>query len=296
MRMSGSNHDHTHGSQDAEKELALAIGVTSFILLAEIVGGVISNSLALLSDAGHVLSDLLALALSWFALRLATRPASLSRTFGLHRMEIFAALINGIGLVGISIWIYHEAYLRIITPEAVRTTEMMVIAILGLAGNLLVVKKLHGFTSNLNVRSAFLHAMGDALSSVGVVIGGLIIIVTGRYVVDPIIGLVIGTVVAVGSIRLVRESTHILMEGTPLHLHLDDVKKAISSVPGVLDVKDLHVWSICSDINAASAHVVVTDMKISDVGDMTKEIENALSGLNIHHTTLQFIVEGRHEA
>lgn len=289
-RMSGSDHNHTHGSV-AEKELGLAIGVTSFILLAEVLGGVFSNSLALLSDAGHVLSDLLALGLSWFAIRLASRPASLSRTFGLHRSEIFVALINGIGLMGISIWIYHEAYTRILLPEAVKTREMMSIALIGLAGNLWVVKKLHGFTSNLSVRSAFLHALGDAISSMGVVVGGLAIVVTGRYIVDVIVGLIIGTIIIVGAIRLVRESTHILMEGTPLHLNLDDAKRAILNVPGVVAVKDLHVWSICSDINAASAHVVVADMKISDLNDMTRDIQDVLSAMNIHHTTLQFVAE-----
>ncbi|MFQ5815573.1 MAG: cation diffusion facilitator family transporter, partial [Candidatus Hydrothermarchaeaceae archaeon] len=139
----------------------------------------------------------------------------------------------------------------------------------------------------------FLHAWGDAISSMGVVLGGVVIVFTGRFVVDAIIGIAIGSVIIVGAVRLIREATHILMEGTPLHLHLDDVKNAMSSVPGVMDVRDLHVWSICSDIHAASAHVVVADMQISDLESITHEIKRALSELHIHHTTLQFVAEAR---
>jgi cobalt-zinc-cadmium efflux system protein len=285
----GHEAGHGHADLGAERELKFAIAITALILVAELVGGVVSNSLALLSDAGHVLSDFLALGLSYLALRLAARPASLSRTFGLHRMEIFAALINGVVLLAISLWIFMEAYNRFQTPEFVKTTEMMIIAVIGLMANLWVVYKLHGFTTNLNVKSAYFHALGDAASSTGVVIGGIIIILTGEFIVDAVIGGFIGVMIATGAIRLLRESTHILMEGTPKHLHVDDVKNAIISVPGVHDVSDLHVWSICSDIHAASAHIVVGDVKLSDIESIHKKIEQALERFHIEHTTFQFI-------
>ncbi len=285
----GHEAGHGHASPGAERELKFAIALTAVILLAEIIGGVVSNSLALLSDAAHVLSDFLAMGLSFLALRLATRPASISRTFGLHRMEILAALINGLGLFGISLWIFREAFQRFQSPEFVRTTEMMVVAVIGLAANLWVVYKLHGFTSNLNIRSAYLHALGDATSSIGVIVGGVIMISTGKFIVDAVIGGFIGVMIAIGAIRLLWESTHILMEGTPKHLHVNDVTKAIVSVPGVIGVNDLHVWSICSDIHAASAHVVVKDVKLSDIEKLHKEIEHALEKFHIEHTTFQFV-------
>ncbi len=285
----GYEAGHAHGSEEAERELKFALSITGVIFLAEVGGGIFSNSLALLSDAGHVLSDFLALGMSFFALKLAATKASISRTFGLHRAEIFAALINGLGLVGISAWIFHEAYGRVQSPEVVRTTEMMIIAIVGLAANLLVVHKLRGFSENLNVRSAFMHAVGDAASSVGVVVGGIAIILTGNFIFDAIIGLLIGAVILIGALRLIWESTHILMEGTPTHLHLEEVKRTITEVPGVLGVRDLHVWSVCSDIHAASAHIVVADAKLSEVEKLSRRIEGALTPFHIEHTTFQFV-------
>ncbi len=285
----GHEAGHAHGSEEAERELRFALSITGLIFIAEVGGGLLSNSLALLSDAAHVLSDFLALLMSFLALRLAARHASISRTFGLHRTEIFAALINGLGLVAISAWIFYEAYGRIQSPEAVRTVPMMGIAVVGLLANLLVVHKLRGFAENLNVRSAFMHAVGDAASSIGVILGGAAIFITGQFIIDAVIGLLIGVVILIGALQLLRESTHILMEGTPTHLHLDDVKKTITEVPGVLGVRDLHIWSICSDIHAASAHIVVGDLKLSDVERVCRRIEEALVRFHIEHTTFQFV-------
>jgi cobalt-zinc-cadmium efflux system protein len=277
------------GERSAEKKLKIPIILTAFILIAELVGGVISNSLALLSDAAHVFFDLFALTLSWIALNLAAKPMSAARTFGFHRTEIFAALTNGITLFIISILIFHEAYERLASPPLIKTTEMLIIACIGFAVNLYVVFRLKGHaTTDLNIKSAFLHALGDTISSIGVIIGAVLIMLTGYYAIDAIISVFIGAIILIGSVRVIRDSAHILLEGTPPHIDIGKVSKAISTVVGVKGVHDLHVWGICSHITAASAHVVVEDVKMSDIDALSKEIKDRMAGFNITHTTFQF--------
>jgi cobalt-zinc-cadmium efflux system protein len=278
-------HDHGFG---VEKELRKVIFLTSFVFIGEIIGGVLSNSLALLSDAAHVFSDLFALSLSWAALKIAERPASTSRTFGYHRMEIFAALANGIVLLLISLFIFREAYVRIMSPPHIKTLPMLAVATVGLLINLWVILKLKGHISDLNIKSAFLHALGDAVASVGVITGGLIILFTGFFIVDPVISILIGSLILFGSVRVVREALHILLEGTPRHIDLDEVMAAISAIKGVKSVHDLHVWSICSHINAASAHVLVDDMKVSEIEEMSKMIKDKMAEFDISHATIEF--------
>lgn len=288
---------HEHAEKEifeSERDLKLALIFTSAIFVVEVAGGIISNSLALLSDAGHVFSDSFALALSWAALRLAARPASAARTFGYHRTEVFAALINGLVLLFIVALIVKEAYARIVSPPEIKTREMLGIAILGLLANLWVVLRLRGHAErDLNVRSAFLHALGDAISSLGVIVGALLIMRTGRYAIDPAISVFIALVILFGALRLVRESSHILLEGTPRHVNMEKVESAIKGVAGVRGVHDLHVWSICSHITAASAHLIVKDCEISEMDRISKEVNERMKGLDITHTTLQLESEDK---
>jgi len=217
------------------------------VMLAEITGGILSNSLALLGDAGHMLVDALALGLSLIALHLATRPATTKRTYGLHRAEIIATLANGVSLILIAAYIFYEAYQRFNNPPVVKTPIMLAVAVVGLVANLLTIRLLHGSRhSNLNVRAAFFHVLGDTLSSVGVVIGGIIIAITGWRIIDPIIAIMIGIIILSGAVNLVRESVEILLEVTPKHISVDRVTETIMSVPGVSEIHDLHIWTITS--------------------------------------------------
>ncbi len=283
---------HEHAEKEtfkSERDLRLALIFTSLIFIVEIIGGLISNSLALLSDAGHVFSDSFALALSWGALRLAARPASSARTFGYHRAEIFAALINGLVLLFIVALILKEAYARMLSPPHVKVNEMLGIAIIGLLANLWVVLRLRGHAGqDLNVRSALLHAFGDAVSSAGVIAGGIAIMLTGNYVFDPAISVFIALVILFGALRLILESSHILLEGTPKHVDMGKVESEIKSVAGVRGVHDLHVWSICSHITAASAHVIVEECGVSEMDKISREVNQRMKYLDITHATLQF--------
>ncbi|MEE8402074.1 MAG: cation diffusion facilitator family transporter [Candidatus Hydrothermarchaeaceae archaeon] len=272
----------------AKKELKIVIFFTSLILVVEVIGGIISNSLALLSDAVHVFSDVFALTLSFFALSLAARPPSTSRTFGFHRAEVFAALINGVTLFIISFFIFKKSYERILMPPDIKTTEMLTVAVFGFFVNLWVIHRLKGHGDDLNIRSAFLHVLGDALASLGVIIGAVIIILTGNTIVDPIISVLIGIIIVFGSLRVIKESLHILLEGTPRHIDPKKVSNAILGVDGVKNVHDLHIWSICSHINAASAHIIVGDVMMSHVNQISKSVEKEMDAQGIGHTTFQF--------
>lgn len=272
----------------AKKELKIVIFFTSVILVVEVIGGIISNSLALLSDAVHVFSDVFALTLSFFALSLAARPPSTSRTFGFHRAEVFAALINGVTLFMISFFIFKKSYERILMPPDIKTTEMLTVAVFGFFVNLWVIHRLKGHGDDLNIRSAFLHVVGDALASLGVIIGAVVIILTGSTIVDPIISVLIGIIIVFGSLRVIKESLHILLEGTPRHIDPKKVSNAILGVDGVKNVHDLHIWSICSHINAASAHIIVGDVMMSYVTQISKRVEKEMDAQGIGHTTFQF--------
>lgn len=274
--------------EETEKELKIVIAFTCFILVVEVIGGIISNSLALLSDAAHVFSDVFALTLSFLALRLATRPPSTSRTFGYHRAEVFAALINGITLLFVSFFIFKEAYGRVLAPPDIKTTEMLTVAVFGFLVNLGVALRLRGHVKDINIKSAFIHVVGDALASLGVIVGAVVIIFTGNTAVDSIISVLIGLIIVFGSFRVTRESAHILLEGTPRHIDLESVSSVILGVDGVKSVHDLHIWSICSHINAASAHIIVGDVRMGQVNEISKSVEEEMNALDINHTTFQF--------
>jgi len=278
-----------HLDRSITRGFRFAIVLTAVTLVAEVVGGFWTNSLALLSDAAHVFMDLFALVLSLSAIVLANFPATDRRTYGWHRAEIFASLINGATLLIISAGILFEAWNRFLHPEAVKSKEMFIIATIGLVMNLVAASRLHSHShDDLNVRSAFLHVIGDAIASVGVIAGGVIMLFTGWYVVDALISAGIALVIAWGSIRILRESGHILLEGVPPHVKLDELVAKMRAVAGVNDIHHLHVWSICSHITALSAHIdILPDYRLRQ-GEIVGEIEQMLDhDYHITHTTLQ---------
>ena len=295
-------HHHEHHHHDGEEDegqhrhqhhlqgkFRFAVLLTTFVFGVEVVGGILSNSLALLSDAAHVFSDSLSLIMSWLAIYLSTRPATSSRTYGYHRTEVFAAFVNGVSLIAISGWIFYEAVQRFIEPEPVKSKEMLVVAIFGFIANMVIVWLFHGEGhKNLNVRSAVLHVIGDALASVGVIVGGVVIYYTSWFVVDPILSCAIGLVVLVGAIRVTREAVHILLEGSPKHADAQKVAACISTIDAVKDVHDMHIWSLCSNYLALSTHVSIDDDAGKSSHELRQEINDKLqTQFGIFHTTIQ---------
>ncbi len=281
--------EHNQLDQRISRGFGIAIALTAVTLVAEVIGGFWTNSLALLSDAAHVFMDLFALVLSLAAIRLAAFPATDRRTYGWHRAEILASLVNGATLLLIAVGILHEAWDRMLHPEAVKSKEMFIIATIGLVMNLIAASRLHQHShDDLNVRSAFLHVIGDAIASVGVIIGGVIMLYTEWYLLDALISMGIVVIIAVGSLRILREALHILLEGVPRHIDLEQVVARMRGVAGVNDVHHLHVWSICSHISALSAHVDIELEHRLRQGEIIGELEELLEhDFHITHTTLQ---------
>jgi cobalt-zinc-cadmium efflux system protein len=274
--------------EEINKNLKIAILLTILIFFLELVGGILSNSLALLSDSAHVLTDVIALFLTYGATRISARPSNSNMTFGYHRFEIFAALINGLTIVGIAIIIFYEAYGRIIDPPSVKGQQVLVIAIIGLLINAWVALKLHGH-NDLNIKGAYLHVIGDALASIAVIAGALVIIYTGKTIVDPILSIVIGTILLYGAFSLVIGSARILLEFAPKHVDADALMKVIMKIEGVKGVHDIHIWSICSHIHAMSAHVLVDKIHVQQTEILISNISKILKDrFQIFHTTLQF--------
>ena len=273
---------------EISKGLRLAIVLSFFILAIEIAGGILSNSLALLSDSGHVFLDMFALGLSYYAVSLAMRPPTEVATYGLHRAEVLASLVNGLSLIVVASLIFFFAYGRLLDPPHVQGSTMLIIAVIGLAGNMYVAYRIHDYKS-LNVRSAYLHVLGDTLSSVAVIVGGIAIQLAQTYWIDPALSFMIAAVIAVGAIRIFVESADILLEKVPRHLAPDRLEREIRGVGGVKEVHDLHVWSICSGHSALSAHVVIADQSLGQAQDVMHELKRCLqSGFGVEHTTIQF--------
>jgi cobalt-zinc-cadmium efflux system protein len=259
-------------------------------MVIEAVAGWLSGALALLADAGHMLIDVGALALSLFTAMLARRPADLRRTYGYLRWEILAALVNGALLFGLAAWVVVEAVGRIRTPQPIDTGIFLVVAGLGLLINLGSLWLLHGIRhGSLNVRGAYLHVMGDALGSVGALAAAAIIALTGWTVADPIVSILLSLLILVGAWRLLRESTDILLEAVPRHISLDEVRRRMLSVAGVQAVHDLHVWTVTSGVVAMSGHAVVPELAGHPVA--LDGLKQALTGLGIGHATIQLEVE-----
>lgn len=279
--------------RSGRRGLLIAISVTLTVLLVEVIGGLLSNSLALLSDAGHMFVDASALILSLLALRFATRPPTTKKTFGFYRLEIIAALINGFILILVCAYIFYEAYQRFIHPQPVRSLIMLVVASVGLVANTTAALALaKSSRRSLNIRAAFLHILGDTLSSIGVVIGGLIILYTGWYTVDPLIGLLIGIVIVWGAARLVSESVNILLEAVPKEIKLEEVLSSVKEIEGVRNIHDVHLWTLTSGVYALSAHVLIDDVLTSHTTEILEKINRLLQErYKIQHTTLQFECE-----
>ena len=273
-----------------QNSMLIVLLVTSLVMIAEIFGGLLANSLALLSDAGHMLTDILALSLSILAMKFAQNPPTTSKTFGFHRLEILAALFNGIVLVFISFYIFYEAYQRLVHPEEIKGLFMLIVAAIGLLANgvgIVILRK--SARRNLNVKSAFFHIVGDTISSAGVIVGGLVILSTGWYIIDSLLGIFIGLLILRGAYSLVKESVDIFLEAIPKDL---DVKKMLSDlhkIDGVKDIHHLHVWTITSGIYAMSAHVLIKDLLVSKSEQILRQIETLLTNkYNMEHTTIQF--------
>ena len=277
------------------RRLVLALSITSVYFFAEVLGGIFTNSLALLSDAGHMFSDIAALALGLFAFVMARRPVTIKRTYGYHRLEILAALINGLSLWFIVGVIFHAAYNRFLDPPAVQSKGMLIIAVVGLLVNIFAGFILYpSHQKNLNVHGAFLHIVGDALGSIGAIGAGAVMLLTGWYIADPIISIFIGILILYTSWTLVKESVNILMQSVPSGISLEEVQSAIEQVKGVCQVHDLHVWAVTSDVFTLSAHAVTEgDQRFHDV---LNDIEMMLKErFRIEHTTIQLEVEDRTE-
>ena len=291
--MSNQHSEASHLTSRGTRPLKIALAIILVILIAEVIGGILSNSLALLSDAGHMLVDALALGLSLFAMTIARRPATLSKTFGYHRVEIMAALTNGTILVLVSLFIFYEAYQRFLDPPVVKTPIMLLVASIGLVANLagiLLLRK--GSRGSLNIKAAFWHIIGDTISSVGVIAAGVIIAFTGWYVVDAIIAFFIGGIIMWGAVRIVREASDILLEAVPRHVQVSKVIETIKNVPGIEEVHDIHVWTITSGIHALSAHLIIEDQLVSRSAEIVATINEDLARyFNITHTTLQLECE-----
>lgn len=272
---------------------ALAISLAYFF--AELIAGFLTNSLALLSDAGHMLSDVGAMTLSLFAFRMARRPATHQSTYGFHRMEILAALFNGLTLWLIVGMIFAAAFNRFFEPPAVESFGMMIVAVVGLFVNLTAAAILHGgHRHNLNLRGAFLHVVSDAIGSVGAIIAGFIMLTTGWYLADPLIGVFIGVLILFSSWSLVKDSLSVLMQAVPKGIRLEEVRQTIEAVEGVSKVHDLHIWAVTSDIFTLSAHAVVENG--GDFHEVLNGIEDTLKErYNIEHTTIQLEIESREE-
>jgi len=253
---------------------------------AEVAGGLVSGSLALLADAGHMVTDAAALGLSLLALWIAQRPPTARKSFGYHRLEILAALFNGALLVGVTAWIVVEALARLRQPPAVRSGLMLAVAALGLAANLVAVVMLHrARDENLNTRSAYLHVLGDTLGSVGTIAAAAIILGTGWRAADPLVSIAIAVLILVSAVRLVGEAVNVLLEATPRHVSLPDLETAIGTVAGVADVHDLHVWTVSNGIVAMSAHATVPDPARHQ--GALEEICRRVHTFGIQHVTIQ---------
>ncbi len=284
-------HHHTHRHCAPSGALKAAFAITACFMVIEFAGGLLTGSLALVSDAAHMLTDTAALGLSLFAFSMAARRGSRAKTFGYHRAEVLSALANGVSLWVISGIILREAVVRFASPVAVRPGPMLAVAVAGLVSNIACAKVLHGHHEhNINVRGAFLHVLTDLLASVGVVVAALVILFTGWKLADPLISLVIVALTLWSSWRLVRDSVHILMEGAPAHINRDAVQKALSEITGVTGVHELHIWTLTDGVEALSAHLLVADYRSATI--ILKEANNRLScDFGIVHATLQLETE-----
>jgi cobalt-zinc-cadmium efflux system protein len=281
--------EHSHGTPGAATKLKYGLIITVVILALEIAGGIISNSLALLSDAGHVFADCIALLLSWYGVRQAARPSSSHMTFGYHRVGVVVAIVNAVSILAIAGIILFEAYQRFFQKPEINSILMLAIAVVGLAANIFVASWLHDEQKeSLNIKSAFWHALGDALASLGVIAGAVVIMLTGLSWIDALVSALIGLIIIFAAWGIFKEGMRILLEAVPGDINVKEVQKALKSIPAVNDVHDLHIWSISSNLHAMSCHVLIDDCSVSQSENIRQQIEEILrEKFGISHTTVQ---------
>src|SRR5712692_10500441 len=282
-------HDHAHAhARMGTSVLAAATAATLALVATEMVGGYLGHSMALLGDAVHNLSDVPTLVISWFALRWAERPADSEKTYGYHRAGILAAFTNAVLLALVALYLFYEAYERLRRPVAVREEYMIWISLAALAVNGGITLALVRGRHDLNLRSILIHNFGDALSNVAIIAGAVAIRMTGAHWIDPLLGLAIGVLVLWSSIGILRESSHILLEGRPREMHVEEVARAILTIEGVMEVHDVHIWSLGGGHNALSLHARVPDMHMDECERILISIqEKAAKSFRINHTTVQ---------
>jgi cobalt-zinc-cadmium efflux system protein len=285
----GAHHHgvgHSHGSDAPVRNLRIALGLTAALLVVEVIGGILSNSIALLADAGHMLTDVAALALALFVAWFSKQPSSPQKTFGYLRWEILAAFVNGATLLLISAWILWEAVLRLRAPEPISGGLMLGVAVAGLLVNIIAARVLvRGSADNLNARGAYLHVLGDLLASVGTVAAAIAIRYTGWLVADPIASILTTVLIMRGAWLLVRESVDILLESTPAHIPLPAVRGQLEAIPGIESVHDLHVWAVTPAVVSMSAHCIVREP--AQHQHVLEHIHDAMRLFGIEHVTIQ---------
>jgi len=276
------------------RRLLLSVIITVAFVIGEAVAGYFSNSLALLSDAGHNFADALALVLSFYGLWIAQRPSSAKRTFGYHRVGILTALVNAVALVVIALLIFWEAISRLRQPEPVHSTPMIVVSLLAVLMNTVISLWLRkAAKSDLNVRSAFMHMVGDGVSAVGVVIAGIVVAFTGASIADPVVSLLIGLLILWSSWAILKESVNVLLEGIPEGMEMETVERTIGTVAGVLAVHDLHVWTVGSGMVCCSCHISVEEQSVRSGENVLRAVAEKLEHeFGISHSTIQVEVEG----
>ncbi|MFB4169777.1 cation diffusion facilitator family transporter [Virgibacillus sp. JSM 102003] len=284
----GHDHDHSHGAN--KKALMISFSVITAYMIIEAIGGFLTNSLALLSDAGHMLSDSVSLGVGLLAFKFGEKVANYSKTYGYKRFEILAAVFNGVTLILISIYIFYEAYKRFTEPPEVATTGMLIVASIGLLVNIFVAWiLLRGDTEeNLNLRAAFLHVLGDLLGSVGAIAAALLIIFFNWGWADPLASVIVAVLVLISGWRVTKDAIHVLMEGTPKNVDLDDIINTMENAEGIKSIHDLHVWSITSGQNALSCHAVVDgNLSVHESQKLLRSIEHVLEHKGVGHVTIQ---------
>lgn len=271
----------------SRRALGVVLALTAAVVVAEVVGGILANSLALLADAGHMVSDVLAVSIALFAVWMAGRPASSRRTFGFQRLEVLAAAANGGMLLVVAAYVFWQAAQRFADPPDVHSAPVLGIGAVGLAANLASALILHGQQAeSLNVRGAYYHVLGDLAGSVGVIVAGIIMVTTGWFLADPLVGVLIGLLIVVGAVRLLRESLSVLLEAVPAHIDAREVARALTATRGVVGLHDLHIWTVTSGLVALSCHCELngerdSDRILAELCDMLHE------RFDIHHVTIQ---------
>ncbi len=282
-------HAHSHGPQATSRILRFSLLLTLAYIATLVIAGLRAHSLALLSEAGHNLSDFLALLLSWVAVYFHTRPPSSTKTYGYQRTGVLAAFINALTLVAIAFFIFYEAGRRLYAPADVHANVMMVVAAIGIVLNGVIAILLYRDSTDVNIRSAFVHELGDTLSTAAVLVGGWAIKFTGQQWIDPALSFGIGAMILWSSFGIIRETLNILLEGTPRGMELDAIAREIAAIPGVLGVHDLHAWSIGSESHALSCHIQIADIPPSESESILRQVKERLAtAFRIDHTTIQF--------